>query len=222
VTTSTDQPELRPGPGFPPEGAADAVDPELLALPAPPRGRRLLSMSLIASVLVVACGLLAQLRADVFYAFTPARPVDLGDVRSLDLGMLAPNTYVRIRGNPMLGRMVRYERSLSGESYAVFPLAGQRQVFVQVPLEALADPTRAAQGEFHGRLMTFGQLGGRMRAVREYLARELELPVTAESFVVLAEEPPSSYGWALGLCALCLGIMGLTSLLMFRWFRTLS
>jgi hypothetical protein len=117
--------------------------------------------------------------------------------------------------------MVRFERALSGQSYAVFPLAGQRQVFVQVPIEALADPARAAQGEFHGRLMTFGQLGSRFRAVREYLARELELPVTSESFVVLAEEPPASYGWALGLCTLCVGIMGLTSLLMFRWFRAL-
>ena len=128
---------------------------------------------------------------------------------SVDLGSLEPNTYVRVRGTPMLSRMVRYDRALSGASYAVFPLAGQRQVFVQMPAEALDDPTRAAPGEFSGRLMTFGQLGSRFRAVRKYLAGELGMPVTAESFVVLTDEPPSRYGWAVWVAALCVAVIAL-------------
>jgi hypothetical protein len=103
--------------------------------------------------------------------------------------------------------------------FAVFPLAGQRQVFVQVPLEALRDPARIGQGEWSGRLLTFGQLGGRFLGVREYLARSMGMPVTAESFVVLAEEPPAAYGWALALSGLCLAMIVLTGLLMLRWFR---
>jgi hypothetical protein len=91
-----------------------------------------------------------------------------------------------------------------------------------VPLAALQDPSRGSQGEFSGRLLTFGQLGGRYRAVREYLRRELNLPVTAESFVVLAEEPPSSYGWALGMSALCLAIIALIGWLLLRWFRPMA
>jgi hypothetical protein len=69
--------------------------------------------------------------------------------------------------------------------------------------------------------MTFGQLGGRFRAVRSYLARELGMPVTAESFVVLTEEPPSAYGWSTFVVGLCLAIIALMSGLMLRWFRPL-
>jgi hypothetical protein len=198
-----------------------AVDEQLLALPAPPRGRRLVAMACMAATVAAALGLLAQLRLDVAYFLSSDRALDLGNVTSVDLSELGSNVYVRVRGTPMLSRMVRYERALSGVGYAVFPLAGQRQVFVQVPDAAVDDPTRAAQGEFSGRLMTFGELGGRFRAVRQYFAGDLGLPVTAESFVVLAEEPPSAYSWTLGLAALCLAIIALLCALMLRWFRPL-
>jgi hypothetical protein len=191
----------------------------LLALPAPPRGRRALSMALLAAVAVAAAALVGHLRGDVAYSFASSKVNDLGDVTHTRLTDLVPNSYVRVRGTPMLSRMVKFERGLFGEGYAIFPIAGQHQVYVQVPLAALADPVRVAQGEFSGRLQTFGQLGGRLRAVRQYLAHEMALPITADSFVVLAEEPPSSYGWATALSALGLAIMGLSLAMLVRWFR---
>lgn len=201
---------------------ADGVDPELLALPAPPHARRWLSLALLLAVVVAAGALLLQLRADLSYALASGRESDIGDAAKLELATLVPNSYVRVRGTPMLSRMVRYERALSGEAFAVFPLAGQRQIFVQVPLAALQDPARTSQGEFRGRLQTFGQLGGRLRPVRNYLARTMRLPVTGESFVVLAEESPGAYGWAVALCALCTAIMALALGLIVRWFKPLA
>lgn len=151
-------------------------------------------MALLGAVAVTAAALVVHLRADVAYSFASSRVSNLGEATHAQLAELAPNTYVRVRGTPMLSRMVRFERGLFGDSYAIFPLAGQHQIYVQVPLSALQDPARAAQGEFSGRLLTFGQLGGRLRAAREYLQDEMGMPVTAESFVMLAEEPPASYG----------------------------
>jgi hypothetical protein len=223
--SSVDDAELEGGPGLggaPPRLLSDGVDPELIALPAPPQGQRILSLCLLLAVLVGGVALVLHLRADVAYGFAADRVTDIGDATKARLAALEPNTYVRVRGTPMLARMVRYERALSGQVYAVFPLAGQRQIFVQVPIAALQDPARAAQGEFSGRLMTFGGLGGRLRAVREYLATAMSLPVTAESFVVLAEEPPSAYGWALALSGLCSAIAVLAAWLMLRWFRELT
>lgn len=205
-----------------PAAAAEQVDEALLALPAPPRGRRFAAIAAMAAAVAAALGMIAELRYDVSYSFSDDQAVDLGSVTALDLSELEPNVYVRVRGTPMLSRMVRYERALSGVSFAVFPLAGQRQVFVQMPSAAIDDPVRAAPGEFSGRLMTFGELGGRFRAVRTFLARELGMPVSAESFVVLTEEPPSAYGWATGVVALCLAIIALMSALMLRWFRPLK
>lgn len=210
------------GPGLEGPNPADVLDPELLALPAPPRTRRLLSLALLSSVVVASAALLVHLRADAAYSFASERAIDVGEATRVPLAGLVPNRYVRVRGTPMLSRMVRYERGPSGEAYALFPLSGQRQIFVQVPASALRDPARVAQGAFSGRLMTFGQLGGRLRPVRLYLAREMSLPVTAESFVLLAEETPSTYSWALALCAVCGGIMLLAFGLMLRWFRPLA
>jgi hypothetical protein len=176
-------------------------------------------MALLGAVAVAAAALVGHLRADVAYSFAPSTVSDLGDIAHARLADLVPNTYVRVRGTPMLSRMVKFQRGLLGEGYAIFPIAGQHQVYVQVPLAALADPARVAQGEFSGRLQTFGALGGRLRAVRQYLGGEMQLPITADSFVVLAEEPPSSYGWATALAALGLAIMGLSLAMLVRWFR---
>jgi len=202
-------------------GPAQGVDEELLALPAPPRGERLLAMGLMAAVVAAALGLLSSLSADVAYRFSAAQAVDLGSVVDLDLSTLQTNAYVRVRGAPMLAHAVRFERALSGQLYAVFPLAGQRQVFVQVPAEALSDPARVAQGDWSGRLLSFGQLGGRYRSVRQYLSERMGLPVSAESFVVLAEEAPATYDWALALSGLCVAIIALMAWLLLRWFRPL-
>ena len=79
-------------------GTADAVDPELLDLPAPPRGRRFIAMTLMALVVVASLGMLASLRGDIGYYFATPTAIDLGDVGGVDPAALTPNTYVTVRG----------------------------------------------------------------------------------------------------------------------------
>lgn len=195
----------------------DAVDPELLALPAPPRGRRLWTLIVMALVVVAAMALALSLRHDLEYFFSEGETIDLGDVGAIDPATLEPNTYVRIRGTPMMSRAARYRRVLTGGRYVVFPLAGQRTVYVQV-----GDGDGAlGRSEFSGRLVTFGQLGGRMSTVRQFLADEMGLPASNESFLLLADESPGSYAWALMLAALCALFVLIDVLLLLRWFRPL-
>ncbi|HEY8427807.1 MAG TPA: hypothetical protein VIL20_05510 [Sandaracinaceae bacterium] len=195
----------------------DAVDPELLALPAPPQGRRIATLAVMALVVVAAMALAVSLRHDLAYFFSSGPTVDLGDVRSLDPARLTANSHVRVQGTPMLSRAVRYRRVLTGGEYVVFPLAGQRTVYVQV--EDREDAI--ARNEFSGRLVTFSQLGGRMDAVRGYLGREMGLPVSGDSFVLLADEGPGSYAWAFMLALLCVLVVLVDVLLLLRWFRPL-
>lgn len=196
----------------------EAVDPELLELPAPPRGRRLTALVLMAAVVVASMALVVAIRHDLAYFFAPARTVDLGDARSLDPATLEPNTYVRIQGTPMMSRTVRVRRTLTGGTHLVFPLAGQRTVYVQVE-EA---PEALARSEFSGRLVTFSQLGPRVGAVEGYLEEELDLPVSGESFLLLAGESPSSYAWALLLALICVLVVLFDVVLILRWFRPLE
>jgi hypothetical protein len=159
-----------------------------------------------------------SLRHDLAYFFSSTQTIDLGDVRSVDPARLSPNSHVRIEGTPMMSRAVRYRRVLTGGEHVVFPLAGQRTVYVQV------DDRDDAVGnnEFSGRLVTFSQLGGRMTAVRNYLGQQMELPVSGESFILLADEGPGSYAWAFMLAVLCALFVLIDVLLLLRWFRPLQ
>ena len=176
-------------------------------------------MVLMAAVVGLALGLLSSVRSDLDYALQPGHAVSLGDAVRLDPATLPENAYVRVRGTPMLSGMVRFETGLWGSRQVVFPLAGQRNVFVQVSAASLEDPRTAARTEFAGRMITFGELGGRFRVVREYLAQRMNLPVNAETFLIIADDPPATHVWALMFAAFCIGVIGLNVWLFSRWFR---
>lgn len=195
----------------------DAVDPELLELPSPPQGRRLLALVLMALVVVGSAVLGLSLRHDLAYFFASSETHDLGPAVDLDPAELEANTMVSVEGNPMMSRAVRYRQVLSGSEYVVFPLAGQRTVYVRVS-EA---PDALTRSEFSGRLVTFGQLGARVGSVQSSLA-SLGLPVSDDSFLVLADEAPSSYVGSVLLAVLCLLFVAVNVFLLFRWFRPLK
>jgi hypothetical protein len=176
-------------------------------------------MTMMAGVVALALGLATSVRSDISYAMLPDRAELLGDAVHLDPANLPSNAYVLVRGAPMLSNMVRFESGLFGAEYVVFPLAGQRNVFVQVSAESLRDPRTASSTEFAGRMITFGELGGRFRVIREFLAQRMGLPVNAETFLVVAEDPPSGHAWSLFFGAFCLAIVALNVWLFSRWFK---
>jgi len=193
-----------------------------MELAAPAKGRRFAAMTVMALVVAASIALLTTLRLDVAYFFGSAQATTLGEVTDVDVRDLEANTYVTLSGSPMASGEVRYERVLGNGSYAVFPLAGQRDVFVQVAVDDARAARDLARREFTGRLVTFGQLGGRAEPVRSYLSDQMGMPVSRESFVLLADEPPGSYTWALALGLMCLLFIVLNVFLLFRWFRPLT
>ena len=195
----------------------ETVDPELLMLPEPPRGRRVLTLVMMALVVVLAATLALSLRHEISFFFSDPQTIELGDVTELDPAELRSNSMVRVEGTPMLSRAIRYRRVLTGAEHVLFPLAGQRTVYVQV--DAQGD---LARHEFSGRLVTFGQLGGRVGAAARYLDRDMGLPVTSESFLLIADEGPGSSAWAVLLALLCLLAIVVDVFLFLRWFRPIK
>lgn len=194
---------------------ADEVDPELLALPAPPPGRRLATMTLMALVVVVALALVATLRSDLAFFFARGQVRDLGAATSIAAATLEPNTLVTVSGTPMTAGTVRYRRVVTGEQYVVFPLAGQRTVLVHMTEAEAASPRTT----YSGRLVRFADLGGRLAAVREYMAGPMDLPVTPETYVLLVDETPGSSWWAVALAILAAAFVLVDLMLIVRWFR---
>ena len=202
--------------GAPPRGQ---VDEELLALPVPDRRRRMTTLTVMALAVAAALGLAWSLRLDAAYFFASSAPVDLGEARSLGAADLETNRYVTVSGTPMAAYAIEYERLIGGERYGVFPLAGQRRLFVQVPLDAPGVGRTAAERTFSGRLVTFGELGGRVGALQHHLREQMDVPVGGDTYLVMADDAPGSYVWALALLARCLAFALLDAWLLLRWFR---
>lgn len=204
-----------------PEAGAEAepgLDPELVALAAPPQAQRMTALTVMAAAVVAMMALLISLRGDMGYALAANTATELGDIRTVSATELTSNSYVSLGGVPTIARAVRFRRGL-GSSYVVFPLAGQRTVFVQMPDDGGEGFVRS---EYSGRLVTFGSLGRRYAELVEVMRRDAELPVTGESFVLLAGEQPGDYTWTWLVGFACLLFAGLDVFFIIRWFKPLK
>jgi hypothetical protein len=189
-----------------------------MALHAPPQGQRVAALTVMAAAVVAAMALVLSLRLDMSYALLPKQPVNLGDVQSVTPSSLVSNSYVRISGLPSVARSIGFSKWLSAK-YRLFPLAGQRAIYVQVRDDGGESFVRT---EFTGRLVTFNDLGGRYGALTDVMEGDAHLPVTAASFLLLADEPPSSYAWTWIVGALCVLFVILDAYFIVRWFRPMK
>jgi hypothetical protein len=193
----------------------EVIDPELVAIAAPPQAQRVAALTIMAAAVVAAMALLLSLRSDIGYALSTGQPADLGHVRELVPSSVESNSFVRLAGTPTIGRSVGFARGF-GTRYRVFPLAGQRTVYVQVRDSGGESFVRAA---YSGRLVTFDDLGGRYAELARVMHRDAGLPVSSESFVLLADEPPSAYTWTLFIALICAAFVLLDVYFIVRWFR---
>lgn len=173
-------------------------------------------MVLMAVTCVVAIVMALALRVEIAFFFGGQRVLDVGSAAALDPGTLENNTYVHVSGNPMLSRAARYERALTGESFTVFPLAGQRAIYVHASGDALETLTT----EYTGRLVTFRAMGARLEGVRVQLAQQGQ-PVSADAYVLLVGESPTGTWWAVAFALFAGLILLMNGALSVRWFRPL-
>ena len=141
----------------------------------------------------------------------------LGQVTEIDTAGLQTNAFVSIEGTPMASRTVHYTRLLGG-SYAVFPLAGQRRILAHVAADGSRSGRADPRTTYSGRLVTVGELGGRFSAVRRHFEAG-DFPISAETYVLMVDEPPGSYLWSVGLAVLAFLFVLANLLLLRRWFR---
>ena len=95
-------------------------------------------------------------------------------------------------------------------------------MLVQVRVDDLERYRTSSRREFAGRLVTVRQLGSAFGAVAGYLERRMGVPMSPETFVVLADRPPGDYVWSLLLAAMCVLFIVVDIVLMVRWFRPIK
>lgn len=196
------------------------MDPELVALDAPPQSQRMMALVVMAAAVVAMLGLVVALRGDMSYALSARVPAKLGPVDKLQPAdaFLHRDGYVNVTGVPTLGRAVRFRRGL-GATYLVMPFAGKQGVFLQVEDDGGEGFVRP---EYNGRLTSFGSLGRRYAQLAEVLRRDTGMGVNEESLILLAGEQPGDYTWTWPIALACALFTVLDVLLIVRWFRPLK
>lgn len=192
-------------------------------MPQPPSAQRTVALTVMALAVATALAILGVIRKDIAYFFADRQPVALGNTLELSAARLdhgvGPNRYVRLSGQPMGAAMVRFRTGVTGEAQLLFPIAGQREVFVQLAAKDAA--TAMAAREFTGRLVRFSDLGGRLREPRRLVQARLEHPVPPEAYVLVHGEVPGGAIWPLLLALGCLLFAAVDTWLILRWFRPL-
>jgi hypothetical protein len=184
---------------------ADEVDPELVALPAPPRRERHLTVGLLLLTAVLSAAMVVGLRRDAVYAFSRPVITDLGDLSAAPATAFVENTYIEGRGLVGAAGAIRYERPFASETFRAFPVlhpSGQPNVWVEVRLPPGAEGARyVPPSSFTGRLVRFDEVGPRHRGLRSAIASRGQ-PVPPGAWLLVDGEAPGEARWAVVLTAL--------------------
>jgi len=196
---------LNPG-RFAPSDAGegeDFEDPELLALPPPPKAQRQLTVALLLLVALTASAMVYALRGEARYALTPDRDLDLGDLHAVDTAKVEDNRYVTEHGALGGALAVRFERPFEGDTYRLSPVMGRRDLWVEVRVPAGTESGRyVPPTSFTGRLVRFDRSGLRHRGLEGAVSSLTGGDIPAGARLLVDGESPGGARWALALAAL--------------------
>jgi hypothetical protein len=178
----------------------DELDPELLALPDPPKRERTLTLVVLSLAGLLSLAMVFALRRDVAYALGSATPVDLGDLHAATAASLGAAENHFVRADALLGAVggIRYERPFVEDTFRALPVA------VRVPAGQETgrwEPPRTLAG----RLVRFDAAGPRHRGIANAIARTTHADVPAGAWLLVDGEAPDGARWTVLLAVAFLG-----------------
>ncbi len=191
--------------------SADELDPELSALPDPPRRARSLTVVVLAVAATAALLATLSLGREVAYALAGDSPAALGDLRSTTSATLEASENRPVRGEGMLGATggIRYERPFAQDSFRALPIAGRAEPFdmwVEVRVPAGQESERwEPPRSFAGRLVHLDAAGPRHRGLRGAIEQATRESVPKGAWLLVDGEDPVDARWAIVLSLLFLG-----------------
>lgn len=189
----------------------DAVspDPELIALPAPPKAERTVTVVLMLITAALALWMVVALVAEARYAMTPGTPSDVGDLASLRLEPDMANRYTRATGLLGTSGAIRYGRAAEGDSFRLAPIAGNPKIWVEIRVpEGFEGPRLVPPTAFAGRLVPFEEAGIRHAFLRKAVSDGTDAEVPADAWLLIDGSSPRASRWAVALLGLFVGFAG--------------
>jgi hypothetical protein len=194
-----------------PEGALSAVDvgepdPELIALPSPPKGERTATLILMVLTTIAALALAWSLRGEARYATANSQPIEIGDLAHFTPSDSAKNSYVRASGSLGTTGAIRYGRAAEGDSFRLAPIAGNEKVWVEIRVpEGFEGPRFIPPSTFAGRLVPMSDAGLRQWMLRSDVEEKTGTRVPPDAWLLIDSTSPRASRWALLLTVLLLG-----------------
>jgi hypothetical protein len=189
-----------------PRTGAFEPDPELLALPAPPKRERALTVALMAMTALAAVVVAWTLRGEASYALASGEPTDVGDLALFAAGAPHENSYVRGVGNLASTGAIKYGRAAEGDSFRLAPIAGNERIWVEIRVpEGFEGPRFIPPSSFAGRLVPFDRSGLRHASLASAVEDQTGSKVPEGSWILVDGTSPRASRWALALATLFLG-----------------
>ncbi|AUX27255.1 hypothetical protein SOCEGT47_078390 [Sorangium cellulosum] len=193
------------GPGL----GATGPDPELLALPAPPRQARTVTVALMAVTAIAALGMALALLGEARYALSSGQPVNVGELAPLRPGADLANRYVRATGLLGTSGAIRYGRAAEGDSFRLSPVAGNPALWVEIRVpEGFEGPRFVPPSVFAGRLVPFRSAGIRHARLAAEVEEQTGAGVPDGAWLLVDGSSPRASRWAVALVALFVGFAG--------------
>lgn len=193
--------------GGPPSGRLrEAVDPDLVALPAPPKAERTATVVIMLITAVAAVVVAAALAGEARYALSEGQPLELGELATLRPTPDLANRYVR--GKALLGTQgaIKYGRPAEGDSFRLAPVAGASNVWVEIRVpEGFEGPRFVPPSSFAGRLVPFRDAGLRHVGLASSVSEQSKVSIPDDAWLLIDSSSPRSSRWAAALVALFLG-----------------
>jgi hypothetical protein len=183
-------------------------DPELVALPAPPRRERTFTVVLMALTALAALAMATSLLGEARYAMSAGLPIEAGDLAALKPSDELANRYVRAAGLLGTGGAIRYGRAAEGDSFRLAPVAGNPNLWIEIRVpEGFEGPRFVPPTQFAGRLVPFARAGvrhvGLMKSVKDQGGA-----VPEGAWILIDGSSPRASRWAMALALLFVGFAG--------------
>jgi hypothetical protein len=178
-------------------------DPELLALPRPPRQERTVSLVLMIVTAFFALVMTVALAGDVRYALTSGVPHDLGELHHFAPDPSLSNRFVR--GTGLLGAAgaIRYERPMERDSFRLAPIVGNDKIWVEMRVPVGLDSAQfVPPSTFVGRLVPLRGAAFRYRGLARSIQEVTGTDVPTDAWVLVDGATPTSSRWTVALALL--------------------
>jgi len=192
----------------PPSLDAAGSDPELVALPAPPKRERTATVVLMALTALAATWMSIVLLGEAKYALTPGQLVEVPDLATLAPGADLENRYVRTTALLGTTGAIRYGRAAEGDSFRLAPVAGNEKIWVEIRVpEGFEGPRFVPPTSFAGRLVPFRKAGLRHARLPETVQAQTNKAMPEDAWVLIDGSSPRASRWAVALVALFFGFV---------------